>query len=244
MIINICDCVNIWLLFFTACKTSVDLVILLDASGSIKQDWVKEVQFAQNVINNFQIGPDAARVGIIYFGSKSVRHLDINKESSDNAAVQQKLNSLYEVGQYIKDNYTVTHAALEDAVKMFRDIPQKRQNIPKLVMVLTDGESTEHSKVISPVEDLKQLNVIRLTIGVALQFLGPKRRAQAKRELEFMASTVGGKQLNFEIDNFNVLLASVNRFAKTICDAPAEIIVPARKSNFTILHFNLVTLTL
>ena len=203
----------------SVCQKPMDLVLILDASGSVKNDWGKEVSFAEKFVDQFEVGHNKTHIGVIYFGSDTFRHVDLNKEEGyTENMLRQKVNQLEKVGKYIRHNFTETSDALDEAVFMFCESPPERKPLPKLLVVLTDGHSTYGSHALkNPVKRLHDQNVVRLTLGVNLHKLKPRKRFKAVRELEYIASKHEGKRLAFNMNGFNNLLRMVSSFANTVC---------------------------
>ena len=54
------------------CQTKVDLLFVLDGSGSMtQQGWNQEIKFFGDVIEYFDIGPDATRVAAVSYAENS-----------------------------------------------------------------------------------------------------------------------------------------------------------------------------
>ena len=213
---------NLFCFHIIVCKKAANVIVVLDASGSMKNEWQKQVSFVGNLTRDFEFGPNKSHMGIIYFGSISVVHLDMNTKGMNKNEIDKKLRDLRNVEKSISpDNYTSTDLALKDAVKMFQGVSEERQEIPRILVVVTDGESSDKSSVlVDPILKLQDLKVIRLTIGVGLQQLGESRRRKALKELDAMASTVANKKLTYELKTFDLLLEDVNKFIQTVCTAP------------------------
>jgi hypothetical protein len=65
------------------CKTHLDLVILMDSSGSIgATDFKKEQRFVKDLVNNLEIGANQSRVSIINFNSNAQILIDFSSATS------------------------------------------------------------------------------------------------------------------------------------------------------------------
>ena len=66
-------CLDIIVFFFLSvlsCSAILDIVIVVDQSGSINsEEYSNLTQFLSNLTSSFQIGPDAVQVGIVRFNT-------------------------------------------------------------------------------------------------------------------------------------------------------------------------------
>ena len=62
-------CKNIW----------ADIVFVLDGSESVKENpWEQIRKFTKDVINAFDVGRNETRFGVVQFGLKTLREIDLN----------------------------------------------------------------------------------------------------------------------------------------------------------------------
>ena len=78
----------------------MDLVFVLDASGSIGFDDFQKIKaFAENVTNTFVIGPQDTQVGAIVFSNTASISFQLNS-FTDRSAVVQAIQHIVYFGQY------------------------------------------------------------------------------------------------------------------------------------------------
>ena len=84
---------------FSVCQTAVDLVFILDSSGSVG-DWNfdKVKNFVRNVIDFFNIGPDGTHVGIVTYSSSSELEFNLDKYTTKSALKTAVSNIPYRGG--------------------------------------------------------------------------------------------------------------------------------------------------
>ncbi len=164
----------------------------MDLSGSIGNDHVKEKEFVKALADTFSISKDESRVAVITFNSKAainVRFSDLKTAADFKLAV---------------DNLPRPRGKtrIDIALKLARDelLQSKngaRVNVPKLLVLLTDGTQTRTADAVDPAivaAELRQLGVRLVVIGI-----GKNVNTQ---ELLHMA---GQKSNFYQASNFNEL---------------------------------------
>ena len=72
--------INICLHFSTASSEKLDLVFVLDRSGSIgSEDFKLEKTFVESLIEKFDIFPDKSRVAVVTYSDSEKLEFDFNK---------------------------------------------------------------------------------------------------------------------------------------------------------------------
>ena len=59
------------------CK--IDLVFVVDASGSVRDDWETQLAFVVNVAKKINIGPEGSHIGLVYFGNEATKLFDFTE---------------------------------------------------------------------------------------------------------------------------------------------------------------------
>ena len=193
------------------CYTSVDLVLALDASGSIGlNDWRKEVESAKQLINNFNISETGTHIGVIDFNDAARPRVDLN---SDTGKQVGKINEILEsLKEDYQDGKTYTDLALKEAFKMFQNVPASR-TVSKLLIVVTDGLTTPREgktgmqMLDQPVKDLQRLSVTTYSVAV--------RNLVKDQELKLMANNIDDHVM--ELDKFDSLLGNVKNLTTLAC---------------------------
>lgn len=108
---------------------SVDLMLVLDGSGSIQPgDFETMKDFVYELANSFTVGPSDANIGIIQFSNTAELYLPL---SSDGDRVNASIENMTQFG-----DRTNIAAAIDLAQEQF---VTRRENIPRVIIVLTDG---------------------------------------------------------------------------------------------------------
>ena len=120
------------------CKRVIDIIFVLDESGSIaEEEWEKQIQFCKDIVNSYEIGYDAAQVGIVGFCTFGVKYLDL---SASKTTIMNKLN--YILTRQHRGG-TCTGCGLMIAKSMFDGAKNtqrtKNYNPEHLVITITDG---------------------------------------------------------------------------------------------------------
>ena len=196
------------------CYKPVDIILLLDSSGSIKDhEWRKQVSFGEKLCESFNISSNASRVGLIYFGDYAYGQIDLNsEEGADNDSI---INNFERIKSYTRyQNITRTDLALYMAVNMFLGVPKDRK-VPKVLVIITDGVSSKGMQSLSqPLEMLRRLKVVIISVGIGLERLPVHFPLIAAEELKYMASS---KDLCFQIENFDHLLRRITKLREYVC---------------------------
>ena len=78
------------------CK--IDLAFVVDASGSVRDDWDTLMQFLVDVTGQINIGPDGSHVGMVQFGSQAKKIFDFTEFNAipyDEEEILRKITSIH-----------------------------------------------------------------------------------------------------------------------------------------------------
>ena len=193
-------------LLLERCHRPVDLIILLDCSGSIGWwNWYKELTFARNLIDRFRIGTTKTHVGVVAFHEKVSVAVNLTQEGWKMSAISASIKSMLPLWEpYMR---TYTDVALNKAITMIEEAKQAR-GVPKIVVMVTDGRSSNGMEsLIKPVGKLKKMDVHTYCVGV-----GPWIDIWELRYIAKKSDHV------FKIKNFDQLLKSLRKIASKLCD--------------------------
>ena len=146
------------------CFQPIDLVFAHDSSGSVKTGGFQKIKdFTKTLVSSFKIGVQETHVGVIVFShiAKVAIRLD---ETFDKATLLDKIDNISYLG------YTT---ATDDALRlsnteMFSLKGGVRQNVPLVLVVLTDGNCTACKEDVSiPANALKAkgVNIFAIAVG-------------------------------------------------------------------------------
>ena len=148
-----------------SCPDAVDVVFLMDSSGSISNsDYSSTVNFIKTVANRFYLHPNYAQISIIEFASS----VNVLKELTYDACALRKVLSKNRI-----DGLTNIGGAIEKAHAILKN---GRPGVPKHIILITDGCQTttppyglglsENNYVRYAANNAKADNIIIYSIGV------------------------------------------------------------------------------
>lgn len=132
------------------CNKPVDLIFLIDASGSIASEcpdkssptacWEKQIDFVKKVCSSFTIGKGAteARVAVVTFGSGADMEFSLDKHAT-NAAVDAALDSIkYKPGQSTRTRKGFDKVRSR-VLKTRNGMRETKDGVPRVIVTITDG---------------------------------------------------------------------------------------------------------
>ncbi|VDK81646.1 unnamed protein product [Onchocerca ochengi] len=114
----------------------IDVMMLIDASGSVEETFDREKEFAAEIINQLPISPKNAHVALIKFAAKEkVRTVwSFNRPQEQQKVLEALLNIPFTSGT------TAIHTALLQAVKEYSSAKGARPTVATpIVIIFTDG---------------------------------------------------------------------------------------------------------
>ena len=150
-------------LYFPVCQTSVDLVFLLDGSGSVGWDnFQKEKEFVKKVVDFFNIGRTGTHIGVVQYSTNTVAEFNLvtyftkseMKQAVDRIPYQSGWTFTAEALKFLRNQIFTKQAGMRDNV-----------GFPKVLVLLTDGRS-QGASVGPPAHALKNIGINIFSIGV------------------------------------------------------------------------------
>ncbi|XP_019218194.1 integrin alpha-M isoform X4 [Oreochromis niloticus] len=175
------------------CETQVDLAFLLDGSGSVSgPDFRTMKKFVRDLIVSF-LSSDT-QFSVSQFSSSPQIHFNLQKFNLPE--MEDKINRIKQ-----HTGPTFTAKAIKEVVeKVFSPQKGSRPNVKKVLIVITDGASTDRENLEDAVQQAENKTIARFVIGVGDAFDKP----EAKQELHTIASSPSEKHV-FEVQNFDAL---------------------------------------
>lgn len=162
-----------------------DIVFLLDSSTSLGTQHFKGVEhFAMDIVNDLDVQENATMVGVISFSTYPVRRVTLGT-TDDKLHI---LNAINQIPYYAGSRET------DKALEMLRmeGFEGERQDVPRIVILVTNGHSTNAFLTGRAADELKQTVTEIFVIGI-----GPN---VSKQELDRISS--GGSNHVFNVHNF------------------------------------------
>lgn len=123
------------------CSVIMDLVIVIDESGSILNKEFDIIRsFINSIVDSYELGADKIQIGVVGFAEKSkiISKLSYNKNN-----IKTKVNAIDQA----KGN-TCIQCGLETARIMLENIPKARKNLnpTQVIILMSDGEANKPVK--------------------------------------------------------------------------------------------------
>lgn len=184
-------------------ETLADIHFLLDTSGSIGEPgFEKQKQFIAKFAKSFTIGPMQFQIGVSNFGSKVHPQFYMNNYHHLPDLLRAINNLSYDGGG------TNTHLALEWAGNnAFTKIAGIREQIDKILIVLTDGESSHKALTTQQASKLHRKGIKVFAIGIGNTYFN---------ELQCIASDQQYVFTSPNFDNLIDILTDVTDTVKTV----------------------------
>nr|XP_008101009.1 PREDICTED: integrin alpha-2 [Anolis carolinensis] len=143
------------------CSSAVDVVVVCDESNSI-YPWDAVKAFLKKFVQGLDIGPTKTQVGLIQYGNNPREVFNLNTYTNKEDAVQA-MSETYQNG----GEYTNTFRAIEYARRYaFSKESGGRPSASKVMVVVTDGESHDGSKLQEVIAKCNEDNITRFGIAV------------------------------------------------------------------------------
>jgi Mg-chelatase subunit ChlD len=146
-----------------------DVIFCIDNSGSIRDNdppggnnWRLMLDFVQALVSQVNVADDGTHVAVVTFGERGYLEFDLNaykSEGDTNAAVRSL--------RYRGENTNTTGGMME-SLKVATDPKYgARPNIPKVIILLTDGIPTYWAdRLPAVVNDIKNIPIRIVTVGI------------------------------------------------------------------------------
>jgi len=190
---------------YGVCNKQLEVAFLLDTSGSVKlPNWLKTVEFTNKLVGDFIVGANKIHVGVVTFSSSPRLLFRLsNSQYWSNAAAQKKISS----ARYTKGGTRIDLGLNYLRQNIFCSSCGVRKNVPRAVLVVTDGINNVRNVVAPAAKRLSNENVHIVALGV-----GPNVPIEMLRSMTKDDSDV------FTIKGYEFVYERLNGLAKTICE--------------------------
>ena len=211
------------------CQSPIDLVLLLDASGSIDNEVycgrvdtfdTKVKAFFKSMVSYFNVGLNETRVGSVTFSSDVRVDFDLDAYS-DKASLLTAIDNIAYMNQGTKTARGL-RAIREEVLTADGGMRGAGEGISKVVVVITDGQANRGDEPAEEAALLHAAGVNVFSIGVGV------RTETQRQELNDMASDPDNV---YVLSSFNEIAAIVDKMGATTCDAPAVVDTGASVAN-------------
>lgn len=168
-----------------------DIGIIFDSSGSLEKNFQKQLEYANKLVEQMPIGPNATRVGIVQFAGKSKTRVLVDFAQNKSS---KELKKTIEKSPFYSGT-TFTNQALKRMASLFEK--SKRADSKEKLVLFTDGYSAEDTA--EGIEALKSQGIVVYTVGISTD----KSTGLNMNELRGMATS---PEHYFDSSDFNELL--------------------------------------
>ena len=120
------------------------------------------LKFIQEVVSSYEIGPQHTQVGIISYSSSAIYEFFLDTYSDKDSLLEAITN----VPSYTGGS-TNTAGALNLVKSGFDDARPVSQGIPRVAVIMTDGQSNSFSATVTAAETIhEETNILLFAIGV------------------------------------------------------------------------------
>nr|XP_033496504.1 collagen alpha-6(VI) chain-like [Epinephelus lanceolatus] len=184
------------------CKVA-DLVFLLDRSSSLNEDEHKIMKtFTKDLVNKFNVSKEAVHVGLAQFSTQP-HHEFYLTDFLQKEPLFEKIKQLQYTGG---DTYLAE--GLKHITEYFEVRHGSRREVPKNLVVITDGGAHDLDQVEDMAENLKNMNIEMFAIGVGDVHPLP------------LLQITGDPERLFTVRNFNGLTHIKQKVIDVMCDQP------------------------
>ncbi|CAJ1073879.1 collagen alpha-1(XII) chain isoform X2 [Xyrichtys novacula] len=189
----------------TECSLGVDVqadvVLLVDGSYSIGlQNFAKVRAFLEVLVNSFDVGPGKVQLSLVQYSRDPHTEFALNTHHDINAVVKAVRTFPYRGGS------TNTGRAMTYVrEKIFIPSRGARQNVPRVMVLITDGKSSDSFK--DAATNLRNIDVEIFAVGV---------KDAVRSELEAIANPPSENHV-FEVEDFDAFQRISKELTQSIC---------------------------
>lgn len=181
-----------------------DIIFLVDSSKSITEDKFRSMKkFMAAVVNKTTVGKDLTRFGVILYSTQVMSVFALDKYSSK----QDVLQAISALKSLNEDTYT--GKALAYSVEFFNKEHGGRaaSHVPQILMVITDGDATDHPDLEASSKALRDKDIAVLSIGV-----------EGAKEDQLNIMTGGISSRVFYVESFDALETLYKNITDVFCN--------------------------
>ncbi len=182
-------------------EVQADIVLLVDGSYSIGlANFAKVRAFLEVLANSFDIGPNKVQISLVQYSRDPHTEFALNKHH-DSAAVLKAVRTFPYRGGSTNTGKAMTYVR----EKIFIPARGARDNVPRVMVLITDGKSSDSFK--DPAKKLREADVEIFAVGV---------KDAVRSELEAIANTPADNHV-FEVEDFDSFQRISKELTTSIC---------------------------
>ncbi|TRY60582.1 hypothetical protein DNTS_026991 [Danionella cerebrum] len=200
-------------------ENEADIVFLVDGSSSIGWENFQQIRnFLSTVINNFEIGPNKVRIGLVQYSTSPRTEFFLNTYESKGDILNYIRDLRYQTGgtrtgqglEFILKNHFVESAG-----------SRAHHHVPQIAVVITDGDSQDDVAVWAKV--LRQREIEIFAIGI---------KEADEKMLEEIASEPFDQHV-YSVTDFAALQKITQRVTGYLCTAVSDSLEVTKNCNET-----------
>ncbi|XP_061197993.1 uncharacterized protein LOC133206079 [Saccostrea echinata] len=202
----------------TDCGAKADIVFLLDSSGSVgSTNFNKMLKFVEGVAQTFNIGPNDVQIGVDTFSTGHKAEFNLNSHLDKQSLVTAISHIPYKSGS------THTGEAIQFMhANSFTAAAGKRPGVPKIAIVVTDGNSNNRQLTSAEADKARKDNITMFAIGVG--------HGINDNELNSISSNPDS-QYTFHAESFDSLTSLKGSLSSKTCEQAKPTVGPAPNCN-------------
>jgi hypothetical protein len=187
------------------CETPLDLMLVIDGSGSIfASDFNRVKDFSNGLADSFAIGESAARIGVVQFSGEGQGRIESGL-SGNAAAVHGAIDGMIQI-----EGYTDIQEGL--ALGQGEIAANGRAGVPHVIILLTDGQQEG-----APGDPVAEAEAARAA-GTQIYAVGVGGGPNTD-QLNAIASDPDGTYV-YSVEDFNSLQTIRDQLVATACPVP------------------------
>uniref|UniRef100_A0A8C4QLD0 Uncharacterized protein n=2 Tax=Eptatretus burgeri TaxID=7764 RepID=A0A8C4QLD0_EPTBU len=204
----------------TVCsRARADIVFLMDGSGSIGSAFQRIKEFAFRIVSYFpHVGPNSTQFAAVQYSENAQVEFPLNRFSDRNSVLKAIRTIRFQGGD------TKAGHAIQFAVrKTFFGGQGARYDVPRLLVVMTDGRSQDN--VALPARNAYNQGVLVFAVGAA---------DSDQMQLQLIGQAGPGHRSVFYIDDPAVIMSTEEDLVEALCSAAGHSVPPVTPTPPTI----------
>lgn len=197
----------------------MDLVILLDNSGSIRSSRFADIfkPFVQSIVGDMDVRPDATRVGLLTFNDDANVQFHLNTYQS-----REDVLHAIEMVPYERGRTNMADALQKAREEMLTSGNGARDDAPDMIIMITDGRATVNPDRTLPEAIETKLAGVHIVVAAAEQ-------SDTSLELKGIASDPDAANL-FAVDNFQDMPTIAPNVVSATCNSEYTALITSHKA--------------
>ena len=197
---------------YAVCQTNLDLLFLLDQSGSVgRSNHALALQFIQSVVNFFEVGGNNTRVALFTFSTGATVDLLFNSSLTTQDVVSVISGIPYR-GGFTHTAWALYYATIAFTYPELNGARPIAAGVPRIVVLITDGRSNTYS-ITRHARNLLDTGATVYSIGIGNVYTP---------ELNQIASDPDSNHV-FLLNSYTDAASFVQRLSGTTCDSKSVI---------------------